>query len=184
MSATLQQRVTGILTSPHTEWPRIAAEAETVSGLYTRYILLLAAIGPVAQFLRYPSLFSPVVAIASYIVGLAAILICAKIIEWLAPKFQSTGDTVQALKLVAYAATPSWLAGIGNLIPLLGFLIAIVGTLYAIYLYYLGLGPVLKTPNEQAVPFMLVSAIAIIVVFVVLSAFLIPLGFAGRMGIL
>lgn len=172
MSATLQQRVTGILTSPHTEWPTIAAEHETVSGLYTRYIALLAAIGPVALFLRYPGVGSLVAGIGQYIMQLVAMIVCAKIIEWLAPKFQSSGDTVQALKLVAYASTPSWVAGIGNLIPWLGALVLLIGGLYAIYLYYLGLPSVLKTPHGQVVPFMVVSAIVILVVFVVLTSLL------------
>jgi hypothetical protein len=172
MSATLQQRVTGILTSPQTEWPAIAAEPDTVSGLYTRYILLLAAIGPLASFLRYPGLASLVTGIAQYVMQLAAMIVCAKIIEWLAPKFQSSGDTVQALKLVTYASTPSWVAGVGGLIPWLGVLVALIGGLYAIYLYYLGLPPLLKTPDGQVIPFMVVSAIAIIVVFVVLTTIL------------
>lgn len=181
MSATLQQRVTGILTSPQTEWPTIASESDTVPGLYTRYILLLAAIGPVALLIRYPGVASLLAAVAQFVMQLAAMLICAKVIEWLAPKFQSSGDTVQALKLVAYASTPSWVAGIGAIIPLLGALVALVGGLYSIYLYYLGLSPVLKTPAHQVVPFMLVSAIVIIAVFLVLSLLLGVFGFAGMM---
>ena len=43
MSATLQQRVVGILSNPQTEWPAIAVESDTVQGLYTRYIIPLAA---------------------------------------------------------------------------------------------------------------------------------------------
>jgi len=173
MSATLQQRVTGILTSPQTEWPRIAAEAETVSGLYSRYIVLLAGVGPGVSTL--------IAGIAQFVMQMAAMIICAKVIAWLAPKFQSTGDTVQALKLVTYANTPSWVAGISNLIPFLGLLVSLIAGLYSIYLYYLGLPSVLKTPDGQVLPFMIVSAIAIIVVFVVLTSFLAMFGIVGMM---
>src|SRR5689334_23208252 len=35
-------RVKNVLLTPKTEWPVIAAEAETVQGLYTKYIIWLA----------------------------------------------------------------------------------------------------------------------------------------------
>lgn len=171
MSVPIQQRVTGILTTPLTEWPTIAAEVDTVPDLYKRYIVPLAAVGPLAAFLRYPAMGSLVAAVITYALQLAAVIISAKIIEWLAPKFGSTGDTMQTTKLVAYASTPSWLAGIGNLIPWLGPVLALLGGLYAIYLFYVGLPPVMKTPAGQVVPFMIVSAIVVLVVMTVLGAF-------------
>src|SRR5688572_31893314 len=48
----LVTRVQNILLTPKTEWPVIAAEAETTSGLYTRYILILSALGPLAMFVK------------------------------------------------------------------------------------------------------------------------------------
>ena len=45
-------RAQNILLTPKTEWPVIAAEPETTAGLYTKYILILSAIGPIAMFLR------------------------------------------------------------------------------------------------------------------------------------
>jgi hypothetical protein len=45
-------RVKNILMSPKTEWPVIAGEATTTQALYTGYIMILAAIGPVALLLR------------------------------------------------------------------------------------------------------------------------------------
>ncbi len=48
----LVTRVQNILMTPKTEWPVIAAEPETTSGLYTRYILILSALGPLAMFLK------------------------------------------------------------------------------------------------------------------------------------
>ncbi len=48
----LVARVQNILLTPKTEWPVIAAEPETTSGLYTRYILIVSALGPLAMFLK------------------------------------------------------------------------------------------------------------------------------------
>ena len=44
-------RAMAILLRPKLEWPVIAAEPDTVGGLYTRYILIMAAIPAVMGFL-------------------------------------------------------------------------------------------------------------------------------------
>lgn len=177
MSATLQQRVTGILTTPQTEWHTIAGEADSVSGLYTRYVLPLAAIGPAALLLRG----SPGFAIVQYAIMLVWLFICAKVLEFLAPKFGGSGNATQALKLVAYASTPGWLAGIANLLPWVGGLVVLAAMIYDIYLFYLGLTPVLKTPDAQVIPFMLVAAIVMIVVFMALGTITAPLVVGGML---
>ena len=89
-------------------------------------------------------------------------------IEKLAPTFQSKGSTAQALKLVVYSMTPVWLAGVLYLVPPLAVL-AIIAALYAVYLFYLGLTPVMGTPSAQVIPYMLVSALVIIVVSFILG---------------
>lgn len=175
MSGTLQQRVTGILTAPQREWLTIAGEADSISGLYTRYVLPLAALGPLALLLRG----AVTVAVVQFAIQLVWLFISAKVLEWLAPKFSSSGDTTQALKLVAYASTPGWLAGIANLLPWIGGLLILVATIYDVYLFYLGLTPVMKTPGAQVVPFMLVAAIVMIVVFIILGVIATPLIVGG-----
>lgn len=176
MTVSLQQRVTNILTSPNTEWPVIASESETVGDLYSKYIVLLAAIPAVALLLRGNVRF----AVLQYLINLGVVFICAQVIAWLGPKFSSSGDSIAALKMVAYANTPGWVAGILNLIPWVGALLAGIISLYGIYLYYVGLPPVMKTPAGQVIPFMLVSAILLIVVTMVLGLVLTPI-FIGSM---
>jgi hypothetical protein len=61
-----------------------------------------------------------------------------------------------------------WIAGVLNLIPALSPLI-ILAALYAIYLFYLGLPTLMGTPSGQVVPYMVVSAIVIIIVSFVLG---------------
>ena len=105
-------------------------------------------------------------------------------IQQLAPTFGSRGDLAQALKLVAYSYTPIWIAGVLYLIIFLAPL-GIIAALYAIYLFYLGLPPVMHTPPDKVVLYMLVSAIVVIVVHFVLQAIvgtmmMTPMGY-GRM---
>jgi hypothetical protein len=184
--ANLQTRVVNILKDPKSEWPVIAAESTDIGRLYREYIIPLSAIPVVAGFIGAMWL-SGVMAgfgvmhgglvwtlgfsIAGYVVALIAIYIDAVVIEWLAPKFKSSGTRVDALKVVAYSITPVWIAGILNLVPLLGVL-GILAAIYAIYLCYLGLPHVMKTPQDQVVIFMIVSAVVIFIVQMVLTAIL------------
>jgi hypothetical protein len=174
----LQARVTAILTKPAAEWPIIAGEATDVTKLYKEYIVLLAAVPAVALFLGMSVIGVPFfgrlgmggalsTALGSYISTLVATFIAAIVVEKLAPTFNSSGDTTQALKLVAYASTPVWVAGVVYLFVVLAP-IMLLAALYAIYLFYLGVGPVMKTPKEKVVPYMIVSAIVVIVVNVCL----------------
>jgi hypothetical protein len=112
------------------------------------------------------------------VLQLVGVVVSAVIIEKLAPRFKSGGDTLQAAKLVAYASTPVWLAGIFNLSFVLTPLI-IIAALFAVYLFYIGLPYVLKTPPDQVIPFMVVSAIVIIVINVCFSFLVGVMGF-GR----
>ncbi|HET9763909.1 MAG TPA: YIP1 family protein, partial [Casimicrobiaceae bacterium] len=50
---TLIDRVKTILLSPKDAWPRIAAEPATVQSIYAGYIVILAAIGPLATLISF-----------------------------------------------------------------------------------------------------------------------------------
>lgn len=174
----LQQRVVNILTKPKDEWPVIAAESTDVASLYKQYIAPLAAIPSVCSFIGMATVGVglPFIGhirigfgaglrslIVGYVMALVVAFVAALIIEKLAPRFKSSGSTVDALKLVAYASTPGWIAGVLSLVPMLGAL-GILAGLYGIYLFYLGLTPVMKTPSDQLLPYMIVAAICVIVV--------------------
>src|SRR5436190_17442432 len=167
----IQTRAVAILTKPADEWRTIAAESATVEGLMREYAAPLAAIPAIAQFIgliRFRIVAGFVYAVVSWVFALVGAWIAAVVIEKLAPTFQSKGNTEQALKLVVYSMTPIWIAGVLNLVPALAVLV-ILAALYAVYLFYLGLTPVMGTPSNQLIPYMVVSAVVIIVISVVLS---------------
>lgn len=173
-------RVTNILRTPKTEWPVIAAEPATIGGIYTSYVLVLAAIGPVCSVIK-GSLFGiglgPLgtfrvglsagitTAVLSYALALLSIYVLALIINALAPTFGAQKDNVQAFKTAAYAATAGWIAGFGQLIPWLGLLISIAGAVYCFYLLYLGLPHTMKAPADRAVGYTVVVVVVAIVLF-------------------
>jgi hypothetical protein len=183
----LQTRVKGILTNPRAEWLAIAAEPDDVAATYRDYIVLLAAIPAISIFLgltifgvplfgRYAISTALGSAVAMYISSLVAPFIAAVVLEKLAPRFQSSGSTARALKLVAYASTPVWVAGVAYLVLMLAPL-AIIAMLYAIYLLYVGMPVLMKTPYDKVVPFMVVAALVIIVLNVVLRSIVAVFGF-------
>jgi hypothetical protein len=170
-------RAKAILLTPKAEWPVIAAEPATVPDLYKNYIVILAAIPAIAGFIKgsligYGMLgFSYRVgigagiagAIVGYALGLAMAYVMALIIDALAPNFGGEKNPVQALKTVAYAWTASWVAGIGQIVPGIGWLIAIAGGIYGIYLLYLGLPHTMKAPADKAAGYTAVSVIIAVV---------------------
>lgn len=172
-------RVINIATKPKDEWPIIAAETTTVQSLFTGFIMPLAAIGPVCGFLQSimftsaigfrPSIGLLFVSmVVGYLLALAGVFVTAFIVEKLAPTFQSSGDLAQALKLVAYAQSPYWVAGVLSLIPFLGILTILVG-LYCLYIIYLGFTPVMKTPADKVIPYLVVVIIVSIIVWAVIA---------------
>jgi len=178
----LQARVVGMLKDPTYEWRTISAEPDDIQSLYMNYIIPVAAIPAIAMFLGLAIIGVPFVgrfgfftalstAMVIYIQTLIAPLVAAIVIEQLAPRFSSSGSTIDALKLVAYASTPVW---VGSVIYLVVYLspLMIVPVVYAVYLFYLGLPPMMKTHPNNVVPFMLVSFLAIIVVNIFLRLLL------------
>lgn len=177
-TAAIQARVTKVLTDPKNEWPVIEKEPTTLEKLYKGYIIPLAAIPVIASFIgtvfigvnmgflgtyRTPIVRGVFWAIVSYVLALAAVYIAAFVVNKLAPTFQSQPSDTQSLKLVAYAETPVWIAGALHILPFLGALAGLIGGLYAIYLFYLGLPVMMKTPQDKVIPYMLVAAVVIIV---------------------
>jgi hypothetical protein len=156
----LFDRVKAILVEPRNEWAKIAAEPATVQSLYTGWIMILAAIGPVALLVATGSIQ---LAIAQYVLSLIITFVLALIVDALAPSFGGTKDFIASLKLTAYSYTVAWLAGIFNLLGLLGGLLVLVATIYAFYTFFLGAPVLKKSSPEKAVPFTLVIVLCGIV---------------------
>lgn len=160
----LIERIKNICLSPKTEWPVIESEAADAKTLYTTYIMVLAAIPAVASLLSMSLLgmseigrlfggiglgLAATAAIVDYVMSLIMVFVIAFIADVLAPIFDGQKNMSQALKLTAYSMTAAWLAGIFNIIPVLGSSIALLGSLYSLYLFYLGSSVMMKVPNEQ-----------------------------------
>jgi hypothetical protein len=183
----LVDRAKNIIVSPKTEWEVIDREPATVGGIYTSYVMILAAIPAIATAIGL-ILFVPrgvsvygiyvgismtsiiVGAVVQYILGLAGVYIMAMIIDALAPSFGSTKDQMKAFKLAAYYPTAAWIAGILAIIPGIGIIGLLVGAIYSLYTLYLGLPVLMKTPADKQVGYFVVTLIAAIVVLGIIGA--------------
>src|SRR5215218_9365111 len=163
-------RVKGILLTPKTEWPIIAAEPRTARDIYLGYVAPLAAIGALASFIgtalvgvtvpllgtvRVPIVAGLAGAIVHYALTFVMVFLVALIVDALAPTFGGQKDPIRALKLTAYSFTAGWVAGIFGIIPMLGFL-AILGALYGLYLLYLGLPVLMRNPPDKSIGYTVV----------------------------
>ena len=184
-------RAKSILLTPRTEWPVAAAEPESIGSLYGNYIFVMAAIPAVARFVSLSLLGVSVGFLGSYRVGIGAgllgavlayawslvgVFIMAVIVDSLAPSFGGEKNRVQALKVVVYAFTASWVASVIGIIPGLGLICALAGLIYSIYLLNMGLPVLMKCPPEKSAGYTAVSVIVTIVVVVVLNLVLGSLG--------
>jgi hypothetical protein len=169
----LVDRAKNILLQPRSEWHAIDAEPHTVQDLYTSYVMVLAAIPAVFGFLGGISMGMPLESGVAqlalhYLLALGTVYLFAIIINELAPSFGSRKDFMQALKVAAFAPTAAWLGGVFNVHPALAIL-GLAASLYSLYLLYLGLPVLMKTPEDKTVPYGAVVIIAMIVIVVIVG---------------
>lgn len=176
----LVARVKGILTNPRNEWASIDAEPLNLSEVLVGYVLPLAAIGPIAMIIGWSTfgfggLFRMSMgwiishAILQYILTVVGIFVLAWVINALAPTFGATQSMPQAIKVAVYSSTAAWVAAIFNIIPMLGVL-AIIGAIYSLYLFWIGLPVLMKPPADKAATYAIVTIIACVVVFMIIGA--------------
>jgi hypothetical protein len=171
-------RIRGILLDPETEWGVIADEKTTVADLYKSYIVVLAAVPAIFGFFRVSvlgvdlpllgtyrvSLFAGLAGtILSYALSLVQVYVLALIVDALAPTFGAQKDRLQALKASAYAFTAFWVAGIGQLLPLLAVVFALAGAAYSVVLLYKGLPRTMRCGADTTMAYTAVSMIAAII---------------------
>lgn len=177
------RRVQDILLKPRDTWPVIEAERTDTGRLYTGYLMILAAIPAIAMFIgmsligvgafglsvRTPLLWGLSSMVVNYVLTLVMLYVVAIIVEALAPTFGGTKDRLQALKLVAYGSTASFVGGIFYLVPALSIL-SLLAALYSIYLFYLGLPVLMKCSKDKALGYTLVVGVITLVAGFVVGA--------------
>jgi MFS family permease len=173
--AGIVDRVKNILLTPKSEWPVIDGEAGDTKEVFT-YVAILAVLPLIGTIIGgaliggLPLAYILVAALVGYGLAFVVVYVVAFIIDALAPTFSSEKHMPSALKLTAYSYTASWVAGIFAIIPVLGGLIALAGGIYSLYLLYIGLPTMMRTPQEKVMGYFIVALICAIVVSIVITA--------------
>jgi hypothetical protein len=178
------ERVKNILMNPKVTWETIKLEKTDVKQLFTGYLLILAAIGPICRLIgssivgrgwqsgfgyRVPFGTGLGGAIFSYIFFVASIYILAIVVNALAPQFSSKKNMDQALKLCVYFPTAAMVAGVFYIIPglsILGFL----GSLYSLYLLYIGLPVMMDTPQQKVLGYFITIIVVSVILMMLIGA--------------
>ena len=166
----LVARVKGILMRPQTEWPIIDDEFATIGALIRNYAVPLAAIGPIAGLISGVAFGDDdsvvgllIAAVLGYGLALLIVFALGLIIDALASSFGGVSDRIQAMKTAVYSSTAGWVGGVGQLVPGIGWLLSLLASCYGVYLLYLGLRAVMKSPQDKAVLYTVIVIIALVI---------------------
>ena len=175
-------RVQQLILKPKEEWIKIKEEKTTIAELFTTYVFILAAIPAVASILGSILFTRPyqrigfgsslLIGILSYVMTIVVVYFFGIIINALAPTFSSKSDATNAMKLAVYSMTPFWLAGVLYIFPQLSLLVFFAG-IYGIYILYLGFDcPMMDTPKDKIVGYLVSCIVVVVVLFVIISVIL------------
>jgi hypothetical protein len=182
------ERAKNIILKPTYEWNVIASEPATIGGLFTGYAIPLALI-PLVSTILFTGLLGisaadmmgfgsgiPLdlmaiagMAILSFIVSLVSLFVMGTVVKFVSPSFDGVSDKVQAMKLMTYASTPTWVVALVSWIPFLGAVLGFAAIVYVVYLIYCGLNPVMGVPKEKIAGFTVVIVLIYVVVALIMS---------------
>lgn len=177
----LIDRVKNIIISPAKEFDMIALEQPDTGKIITGYVLPLAGAAAVAAFIGYGfiglnfGLFNVAgtnwgfyYALNILIGAIAGVFVSAFVIDALAPSFGSEKNMGRSVQLVAYSYTPAWVGGLLSIIPAIALAGSLIG-LYGLYLLYLGMPKLKKTPEDKHIGYFVACLVVIIVVYMIIG---------------
>lgn len=187
-------RVKNLLLTPSAEWDRIASETPSTNALLLAYVAPLAAVAAIASFVGVMLLtgfagfgagilMGLVGIVVNVIITMVVVFLMSLLINALAPTFGSEPNAGRALQVAAHYPTAVWVASIALIVPLLGGFVVLIGALFSLYLFYLGLPKLMKTPADKQLPYFLSIIGICFAIGLVLTFTLRGMLFAGAYGL-
>ena len=177
----LIERAKNILLSPKTEWEKIASQEEDHVKVLTTYLIFLALIPAAAAFVGWGVIGFKFLgvhvasvhlgiryAIIQFVNVLLGAYLTAGAFYLLAPNFGAEKNFNKAFQMAAYCYTAICVGGVFYIYSPLHIL-AFIGSVYALYLLYLGVKPMMKAPEDKVKSYFWVSLLCMIVILVVVS---------------
>jgi hypothetical protein len=176
------ERAKNIITSPNKEWDVIALEQPNTGQIILGYVLLLAGAAAVAAFIGYGLIGSGAGLFRAYgttgwgiyyalnvlIGAIVGVFISALVIDALAPSFGSEKNMGRSVQLVAYSYTPFWVGSLLAIYPPLA-IVGLIAGIYGLYLLYIGMPKIKKTPADKQAGYFILSLVTIVVVYIVIG---------------
>ena len=191
---TMVERARTVLFEPRAMFKEVESEFTKPGAIWGRYILPLAAIGPIAgaigrlvfgkrialttltgsvsisDAVTWAVISYVLALVAVFVLALAAVFALSQVISLLAPGFGGQKNDVQALKVAAYASTPMWLSGFFSIYARL-VMVGVIVSAYSLYLLFVGLPILMKVPQDRSMGYTAVVIIAAVVIFLLVSTY-------------
>ena len=192
--------IVGLFINPKKEWQSIRDSQCSVTKCYLSYVLILAAIPPVSGYfgttlfgwqfgardaVKLSSESAMLIAMAYYVVMLVGVFTMGIMIQWMGKTYGAEQPLARTITLAAYTATPLFLVGIFELVPILwvNFLVGLPALGYTVVLLYTGLPVMMGISEEKGFLFssaVLAVGLVALVTMMVATALLWGYGFAPQ----
>ena len=167
------KRAINIMFKPMQEWEAVAKEQPRIPMLILGYALIFSVIPLFSLIVGYglvgerniyffdyywhTSLLKGIVNGTIFLIAtFAAIIFSSIIVNMLAPSFKTEKNLGRAMQLITYSFTPMFFGGALFIIPLLSFLVYLIG-LYGVFILLIGLPIILKTPKNTQIGYFFTS---------------------------
>jgi len=156
----------GILFTPSETWKKIRDDKCTVGKCFYGYIFIMALIPPVSGYfgttmfgweigareaVKLSTDSALTIAIAYYLVMLVGVFSMGLMIHWMGETYNAKQKLSRCIRLAAYIATPLFLVGFVQLLPILwlNFVIGLFALAYTVKLLYTGVPIMMEIEDDR-----------------------------------
>ncbi len=190
----------GLFINPKAEWEVIRDKPCRIGSGLCAYVFILAAIPPVSGYIgtttfgweigareavKLSSESAMIIAIAYYLVMLVGVFTMGFMIHWMSKTYDTEQPLARCITLATYVATPMFLIGVFEMLPILwiNFLVGLPALAYSVYLLYTGVPIMMEVSTERGFLFssaVLAVGLVALVCMMVATAILWGNGFAPQ----
>ena len=190
----------GLFINPKAEWEVIRDNPCSIGSGFCAYIFILAAIPPVSGYIgtttfgweigareavKLSADSALIIAIAYYLIMLVGVFTMGFMIHWMGKTYESEQPLPRCISLATYIASPMFLIGIFEILPILwvNFLVGLPALAYSVYLLYTGVPIMMEVSSERGFLFssaVLAVGLVALVCMLVATAILWGNGFAPQ----
>jgi hypothetical protein len=167
-------RAIKLIINAKAEWQIIQTETHTKTEVIKNYalpwIIVITLCSIVSDFIIAASVaYVLTKAVITFVMAFSVMYLSSIVINEITTSFNSKKDINTTFKLVVYSLTAYFIiTSITYLIPLPPIQMLMVFALYSIYLYWVGSAPLVGTPEDNKVGFVVVSSLIIVGIYAVL----------------